>query len=130
MVVLDSDIIIGISRENKNAVDFMCELEKRGESMNTTSINVFELFEGALIMQDQNKTIKIEKLINSFNSYNFDNYAARVAASISSELKKTGQTIDFPDIAIAAMSIRYGESLVTRNTKHFSRIKGLKIEKW
>jgi tRNA(fMet)-specific endonuclease VapC len=34
------------------------------------------------------------------------------------------------DMLIAAAALSRGAILVTHNTKHFSRIKGLKIEDW
>lgn len=130
MVVLDSDILVGILRENKDAIDFADALEKRGEELNTTVINIAELVEGAFLLADSDKFNKVENLTTSFNSYNLDNAAAWKTGEISAALKKKGQKLDFPDIAIAAISISNDETLITRNIKHFSRIKGLKIEKW
>ena len=39
-----------------------------------------------------------------------------------------GEIIDIEDIMIGAIVIHNGERLVTRNKKHFERIRGLEIE--
>ena len=55
--------------------------------------------------------------------------SSRKAAEIFEHLKSEGEIIDLADIMIAAIAIVYGESLLTGNSKHFERIKELKIEK-
>jgi tRNA(fMet)-specific endonuclease VapC len=130
MVVLDTDVLIGILRKNNDAGAFMESLDKKGIRANTTVINAFELFEGALISSSKEKEKEVENLLRSFGSYNFNGPSSWIAAEISSNLRKRGETIDFQDIAIASISIANNEILVTRNTKHFSRVRGLKIEKW
>ncbi len=50
------------------------------------------------------------------------------AATIGGELKNKGVTIDPEDLLIAGMMRSFGfEKIVTRNKKHFSKIKGLKV---
>ena len=60
----------------------------------------------------------------------FDIKAARLAAEIFAELEKKGEGIGDFDILIGAMASAHNETLITRNVKHFSKIKGLKLEKW
>ncbi|MEK6888159.1 MAG: type II toxin-antitoxin system VapC family toxin [Candidatus Aenigmatarchaeota archaeon] len=130
MVVLDSDILVGILRGDEKAIEYMDKLEKKEERLNTTAINAFELFEGAMLMRDKNKQEKVENLLKAFGSYSFNSPASWKAAEVSSGLKKTGKTVDFQDIAIASIALLHGETIVTRNIEHFGRIKNLKIEKW
>lgn len=130
MVVLDSDILVGVLRSDSKAIGHMNALEQRGEKLNTTVINSFELFEGALRLGGKDKINKVENLLRAFGSYSFNPPASWKAAEISSGLKKTGKIIDFQDLAIAAIALLHGETLVTRNVEHFGRIRGLKIEKW
>lgn len=133
MVVFDSDILVGVLRNNPEAVDFFSRAENSGDRMNTTVINAFELFEGALLFQKdklKESISKVERLMQSLGSYHFTGPASWKAAEVSSELKKKGASLDFQDICIASISLINNEILITRNLKHFSRIKGLKIEKW
>jgi predicted nucleic acid-binding protein len=130
MVVLDTDILVAFLRNDNEAVNFIGSLQKKNMKISTTTISAFELFEGALISSREENIEKAELLLKSMGSYNFNGPASWKAAEISSELLKKGEPLDFQDIAIAAIAIINGESLTTRNVKHFSRIKGLKVEKW
>jgi len=45
-------------------------------------------------------------------------------------LKRIGRTVDDFDLLIGSTSIVHGLTLVTRNTKHFADMIGLKLENW
>jgi tRNA(fMet)-specific endonuclease VapC len=53
-----------------------------------------------------------------------------VAGRIAAGLRGAGEGIDVRDALIAGVVIRHGETLVTRNLRHFNRIDGLKFKKW
>lgn len=131
MVVLDSDILVGILRGEKDAVDFVDKIETEGEKLNTTVINACELFQGALLHHKKDETLKkVENLLSSFGLLIFTSPVSLIAAEIFVELRKKGTMIDVEDIYIAAISRLNDEAVVTRNTKHFNAIKGLAIKKW
>ncbi|NNL78508.1 MAG: PIN domain-containing protein [Desulfobacterales bacterium] len=52
------------------------------------------------------------------------------AGDILANLRKTGQTLGIEDVLIAASAMTNQYIVVTANTRHFARIKGLKIENW
>ena len=55
--------------------------------------------------------------------------AVKKAAEISGTLDQEGNGVDPFDSLIAGIALAHGvESLVTRNTSHFNRIKGLTTE--
>jgi tRNA(fMet)-specific endonuclease VapC len=56
--------------------------------------------------------------------------AAEDYGQIRAELKKQGTPIGGNDLLIAAHARRLGVTLVTNNTRKFSRVPGLKIENW
>jgi tRNA(fMet)-specific endonuclease VapC len=60
----------------------------------------------------------------------FADREALMAGDILAEMRKTGQTISIEDALIASSAMTNRYILVTANTRHFSRIKGLKIENW
>ena len=131
MVVMDSDILIGILRGDEVAVKFMESTESRGESLNTTAINACELFEGALLhTRMEESIIKVRTLLGSFEILSFTSDASLIAAEILVGLRKKGAMIDLEDIYIAAIAKLNGEGIATRNTEHFGRITGIKIRKW
>jgi tRNA(fMet)-specific endonuclease VapC len=49
---------------------------------------------------------------------------------IRAELEAAGQPIGMNDLLIAAHACALGLTLVTDNTREFSRIRGLKVENW
>ena len=56
--------------------------------------------------------------------------AAERYGEIRSELEKAGQIIGGNDLWIAAHALALDLTLVTNNTREFSRITGLKLENW
>ncbi len=53
-----------------------------------------------------------------------------IAAEIYADLRKGGNLIDDIDILIAGIALANNLILVTRNRRHFERIKNLEIEDW
>ena len=60
----------------------------------------------------------------------FDAPAAAEAACIRVELEARGVAIGPLDLMIAATALSLGATLVTNNTREFSRIEGLRLEDW
>ena len=51
------------------------------------------------------------------------------AAEISGTLMRKGETIDDCDCLIAGIALSKGvKTIITRNKKHFNKIKGIKVE--
>jgi len=99
--------------------------------LNTTAINAYELFQGALLHSKKEESIrKVEILLDSFRTLNFTGPTSWIATEIYAQLRKKGAMIDLEDICIAAIAKLNDEMIVTRNIKHFSGIKDLKIQKW
>ena len=60
----------------------------------------------------------------------YDIQATRQAVGLVSHLETTGNRIGIFDELIASICLAHNAVLVTRNTKHFERIPGLRIENW
>lgn len=56
--------------------------------------------------------------------------ALDIYASEKTRLRKEGETIDDFDLLIGASAIANDLTLVTNNTKHFQRMKGIKLQDW
>jgi tRNA(fMet)-specific endonuclease VapC len=94
-------------------------------------VNVSELYYGAYKSQrvDQNIAI-IQRLTDRLNVVESDEAISEEFGSLKASLENTGRIIDDADIYIAACARIYGLTLVTNNTKHFMRLKGLKLDNW
>lgn len=60
----------------------------------------------------------------------FDAEGADHAARIRWQLEGAGTPIGQADLLIAATARRHGCTLVTHNTREFSRVQGLQVEDW
>lgn len=129
MRCLDSDILVGILRNNEDAIKMSHKIDEEGSAF-TTSINAFEILVGARLSLKQKNIDEAKKLLAKLGILNFDEKSADKASQLLGELKKSGKLIDFKDIFIASISIENGCKLITRNIKDFSKIKEVAIEKW
>ncbi len=124
-MIIDSDIIIDFLKNDKKTVEKILKI-KETEHLKTTSINSFELLNGFLALNK--KEDPLLQFINNLTILNFNFETSKKAAEIFNELKRKGEMIDHLDLFIASIAIMNKEKLLTRNTKHFSRIKELELE--
>ena len=59
----------------------------------------------------------------------FDHKAGRIAARIMADLMRRGEPLDVRDVFIAAIAMREGEKIATRD-KGFRRVEELEVELW
>jgi len=52
------------------------------------------------------------------------------AGDLLADLTRRGEPIGFEDVLIAATALETGLTVVTRNLRHFTRIRGLRAESW
>ena len=131
MVVLDTTFIIHFLNNKKNAIE---KANTFSEPVSTTRLNVFEVLVGI----HSKKSEETENALLFFNDFLYsvkvlelDQKSAELAARISAELNRKGQTVYDNDILIAAIALTNNENtIITENVKDFSKIKGLKIEKY
>jgi tRNA(fMet)-specific endonuclease VapC len=101
------------------------------DNISISFINVSELYYGAYKSQrvDQNLAI-LRRLTERLNVVESDEAISEAFGSLKASLENAGMIIDDADIYIAACARVYGLTLVTNNTKHFRRLKGLKLDNW
>lgn len=131
MHILDTDILVGFLRGNKDAIKKIEELYKRNEVICVSVLSVFELVEGAYTSNHKEKSLNsVFSLLNNLNSLDLNKSIAVLAGEISSHLKDKGLIIGVGDILIGATAIDSSSVLITRNKNHFERISGLKLDVW
>ena len=69
-------------------------------------------------------------LLPSVNVVGFDSKAAYVCGQLRAELEKKGTPLALADLEIAAICIAGDFTLITGNTRHFSRITPLRHSNW
>lgn len=115
----------------KGKFELQNKLHKVGiENCYISEITVAELKYGAEHSENPTKTrILANELIAKFNVVPIFN-CLDIFAKEKSRLRKLGTTIDDFDLLIGATAITEKMMLVTNNTKHFERIKNIKIQDW
>lgn len=90
-----------------------------------------ELFYGASKSQTPEATLRKQSLfLMPFASLPFDDAAATMYGKIRAELEQAGTPIGPLDLQIAAIALAHQLTLVTHNTREFSRIPHLQLEDW
>lgn len=129
-MILDTTAVIDILRGEPVLVKHVETLENKGISFSTTAISVFEVWQGIKEGVSEDKKERIESLFNSLRILPFELESAKEAGNIQSSLKHEGNEIDPEDSMIAGIARKANETIITRNVKHFSRIRNLKIESY
>ena len=90
-----------------------------------------ELYYGAFkSMRREENLALLDELSNGFLSLPFDGNAAHHFGRIRAGLAKAGNPIGPYDLQIAAIALSHSLTLVTHNTREFSRVAGLHLEDW
>jgi tRNA(fMet)-specific endonuclease VapC len=88
-----------------------------------------ELFYGARRSNNPVKSLQIQQqFLSQFVSLPFDDAAAVIYGEIRAALAQAGTPIGSNDLQIAAIALAKNLTLVTHNTREFSRVQGLKLE--
>ena len=94
-----------------------------------SALVVHELYFGAYKSQRlEHNLAKVDRL--PFEVLDFDKEDARQAGAIRSLLAKAGTPIGPYDVLIAGQAMARNLTLISHNTKEFSRIDGLLLEDW
>jgi tRNA(fMet)-specific endonuclease VapC len=98
------------------------ELESR--SVGTTAITAFEIRSGARTARQRSA---VDALLEAMTILPFGPEEAQVAAEVRQQVESQGLPIGMADYMIAAICISNDGVLLTRNLKHFERVKGLRL---
>lgn len=126
--LIETSVIIDYLRGKKEAVKLINGLE--GE-LTSSFICLAELYEGVYRLKKYKKAeVGVLHFFRGLSEiYGLDKEIAKSFGRIRYELKKKGKRIEDLDILIAATCFAHNLILVTKNTRHFSRVEGLKILK-
>ena len=127
--ILDTSAIIDILRGKEPVKKFISD--HLDSTFSTSCICEAEVAEGVYREEKENIPIRQKQMKQLFSSFHqilsFNSNQADIAGRIRAELGKTGKMIDDLDILIAAAAIHLQATVITKNPKHFNRIKNLKV---
>ena len=129
-VMLDTNTCIAIIKRKPLQVLRRFNAYRVGE-IGISSITLAELEFGVAKSQHQEKNQEaLDEFILPLEIAGFDNEAARVYGRVRAMLENKGTPIGTLDTMIGAHALALGVTLVTNNTREFSRIKGLTVVDW
>lgn len=127
MIGIDSDCIIDFLKGKKEAIEI---IEEHKEDIITTEINSYEVLLGIYLRKDISKEEEnlAKQFFESIQKFPFDKKCGEISAKILSDLIKKGEEINQNDCFISAILTKNKiNRIITRNKKHFNKIKGIEI---
>jgi len=128
--MLDTDVLSEFLRGNDKVIAKVGEhLEEYG-FISLSIITYYEILNGLLYKDARKQLSRFEEFISLNRVIPLTLQMAKRAAIIQADLRKSGTEIGHTDTLIAGISMISELQLITNNTEHFNRIKGLDIANW
>ena len=118
--LIDTDILIEVSKGNSRAVEFIESLEV----IKVSIISAIELVAGA---RNKNEARIIEEFLSQYEKVLINEEISLKAFELFKQHSLTGG-LSIPDAFIAATSVTKNSILCTKNIKHFKSVHGIKIK--
>jgi len=125
-VILDTTVLVDLQRElrRNEPGDATALLERfSDEPVSIAFVTWMEFAEGFA----DGRREDCERFLSSFPVLWPDTDVSWEASRIARRLQSEGRTIGDHDAWIAALALRHGRPLATRNDRHFQRVPGLNI---
>jgi tRNA(fMet)-specific endonuclease VapC len=127
--LLDTNIWIAVARGEPGPVARLRSL--RRSAVASCSIVRAELLFGARKSRRVSENIEgFHRLLEPFVSLPFDDVAAGHYGLIRATLERAGTPVGANDLLIGSIALAHDCLLVTRNSREFERIVGLRVEAW
>lgn len=128
--MLNTDILSEFLRGNEKVVKNVDEYLLEFGFVSLSIITYYEILNGLLYKDAKKQLKKFENFVTLNNVLLLTLKSTKLAANIQADLRKKGREIGHADTLIAGIAIANKLQLVTNNTDHFKRIKGLQLANW
>lgn len=128
--MLDTDILSEFLRGNAKVISKVDEHIKEHGSVSLSIITYYEILNGLLYKDAKKQLERFEEFVALNKVIPLTVRMAKTAAAIQADLRKKGTEIGHTDTLIAGIAIASQLQLITNNTSHFKRIKGLDMANW
>ena len=129
MFVLDTNTVIDYFTGKGRVADRLLAVSPR--EIGLAAIAAYEIWVGVLGSQNaKRRALQYEEFLSAIEVIPFDTVTSRRAAQLRHTLERRGEVIGPLDTLSAATALTRGATLVTRNTREFGRIAGLKVVNW
>jgi tRNA(fMet)-specific endonuclease VapC len=136
LALLDTTVLIDLGRQPRSSAHRRARaavqaLLAGGEMLFTSRINEGEFRIGPEMSVDRPRELeRVERVLAGMVILEFNAEAALRYAVIKATMFKRGRPVGDCDALIASIALANGQSLLTRNPRHFSRIAGLIVQSY
>ena len=129
MYLLDTDTVIYAL---KGQPDVMRNLALHADDpLSVSVITLMELYYGAFrSRQVAGNLAKVRSLEKAVQVWDLQADAAEVFGALKAQLESDGNGLDDFDLGIAACALVHNLTLVSHNSAHFARVRGLRLDDW
>ena len=128
--MLDTDILSEFLRGNTKVIAKVNEHLAEYGFISLSIITYYEILNGLLYKDAKKQLTKFEDFVELNKVILLTIRTTKIAATIQADLRKKGIEIGHTDTLIAGIAMASEMQLITNNTEHFKRIKGLEIANW
>lgn len=128
-MILDTTVLVDLLRGDAKAKERILALEGSGELLWVPTPVLFELWEG--IERADRPEAERKRVVDVLDAYTvlaFERDHAAEAGALSGTLVRRGEMIDPVDAQVAGVALAEERAVLTRNTRHFARVAGLRVE--
>ncbi len=125
--LLDTNAIVGFVNRNPGLRHRIRDHDPT--EFGLSALVTHELYFGAFKGQQTSRNLALIEGL-AFEVLPFDDADARLAGVIRAELANRGESIGPYDVLIAGQALARDLTVVTHNTREFTRVPGLKVEDW
>jgi len=128
--LLYTDVFSLMVKGQDAAINTRLQTLAKGEAM-VSVITAGEFFYGvAHAPVSELRDQRAQRLLDFFGLLPLDAEVAPRYGTVRADLRRAGTPIGPNDLWLAAQALAHGLTMVTRNTREFQRVKGLKVENW
>lgn len=116
MYLLDTTVLIDVSRRRQAAVVWLSGALRGSEQVCISAVSVAEFFAG---LHPEHR-LEWQNFVDELTHWDVTKDIAMLAGGIRYDLARRGRVIEIPDALIAATAMAYGAQLVTANIRDFA----------
>lgn len=130
--VLDTPIVSALMRSEETATRRLLATPR--ETVLVPQPVVSEILYGIALLPASRRRRELEAalatLLGDIHRASWTDEVSREFGRVKADLDRRGERVDDFDLAIAAHALALGATIVTRNLRHFTRIRRLEVEDW
>lgn len=127
--LLDTNACVAVLRGHAGVRERLRQLAP--DDVGVSTLTVYELLTGVARCRDAAREgAKVGRFLEPLHIVPFDADAAQHAARVRAALDSAGRIIGPYDLLLAGQSLANDATFVTRNTREFGRVRGLRCDDW